>query len=395
MNGLLCQYNSLGGVPTPDILNVLSPALKAYYSENAWDSILRTHIRSRIQDADIATSFHQTIVQPLELCFSTISMFNADEALCFSILEETVELCPATCLSSLIDSIERMSPTLQKVFSLDLLAVLQLYNAEEGSQHYKLWVSFLSTIETLVKQCSSDALIGNLTSQSDSMEPSFNYPWHYLYSQDLFMHQDPCEDVPEQKKKKTIVKDESAFISIIERLFSEASCSPFWSITIDEIPMSRAIDSLKDDEKAWVKWRASGSHGIPKYDSELQVEPVSSDSPCPVDQPSFGFVKCDYSFLGSEASGKMAKPNLSTHLSILKDEDPSDREGLFHDPVSITFMFNCSYSGGSTYDLLLQSIGSNAIDAASATSEEVSDPKLEDEFRGSEVGILYSKVMKM
>lgn len=115
MNGLLCQYNSLGGVPTPDILNVLSPALKAYYSENAWDSILRTHIRSRIQDADIATSFHQTIVQPLELCFSTISMFNADEALCFSILEETVELCPATCLSSLIDSIERMSPTLQKV----------------------------------------------------------------------------------------------------------------------------------------------------------------------------------------------------------------------------------------------------------------------------------------
>lgn len=172
----------------------------------------------------------------------------------------------------------------------------------------------------------------------------------------LRLLKDPCEDVPEQKKKKTIVKDESAFISIIERLFSEASCSPFWSITIDEIPMSRAIDSLKDDEKAWVKWRASGSHGIPKYDSELQVEPVSSDSPCPVDQPSFGFVKCDYSFLGSEASGKMAKPNLSTHLSILKDEDPSDREGLFHDPVSITFMFNCRSFFGKRCDCLFCTI---------------------------------------
>ena len=45
------------------------------------------------------------------------------------------------------------------------------------------------------------------------------------------------------------------------------------------------------------------------------------------------------------------------------------------------------YKNGSSYDLLLRSIGSNVLDDPSITGEDASDSK-------SEVGILYSEIMK-
>lgn len=118
MDELLSEYSKLGGTPTTKTLDALFPHLDNFYSNPLWDNKLRTHIRNWVSSEVPESIFYHFIIQALEISLHSLSRFNIDENSFYLVLEESVELCPRSCLSLLMQSLENGSSILQKVHFL-------------------------------------------------------------------------------------------------------------------------------------------------------------------------------------------------------------------------------------------------------------------------------------